>query len=192
KNNTVLEASVAAEVSEESLKESQKAILDQFSNEPVREPAGVYIKPDLVKIPAKPDLTKPAKPSQDSFLVEKLADPSFCADFKIPINKKATIRLTNGNAFKCTILSVTDSDVTIKTYNGKAKMTFSVDDVVVSQRKYLFKSVHQKIEALKLFESEVLKYDEDLQTYIDAMSRWQKECEVINQKNQDLLEKASL
>lgn len=192
KNNSVLEASVAAEVSEDSVKENQKAILDQFANEPVREPAGIYIKPDLAKMPAKPDLNKPEKPSQESFLAEKFADPSFCADFKIPINKKATIRLTNGNSFKCTILSVSDSEVTIKTYNGKAKMTFSVDDVVLSQRKYLFKSVHQKIEALKLFENEVLKYDEDLQTYIDAMARWQEECETVNKKNQALLEKASL
>ena len=38
-------------------------------------------------------------------------------------------------------------------------------------------TVHQSIEASKLFEQEVLRYEEDLQFYIDSMDKWRMEPE---------------
>ncbi|MCH2205994.1 MAG: hypothetical protein MK132_09025 [Lentisphaerales bacterium] len=174
------------------LEVQEKQVEDKFANEPVREPAGVYVKPDLKELPSKPAITKPVKPSKEDFIQEKLNDPEFCSAFKVPLNKKALLKLTNGSSFKCTVLDVESGKVTIQLKDSNAKMSFSVNDIAPSQRKFIFKSVYQTIEATKLFEHEVLKYEEGLQLYRDSMEQWRMECEIINKENEALQNKASL
>ena len=178
----------AAKKSDLEAKESE----DKFANEPVREPAGVYVKPELKELPPKPSITEPFKPSKEDFIQEKLNDPEFCSAFKIPLNKKAILKLTSGSSIKCTVLDVKSDKVTVQLKDKNVRMTFSVNDILASQRKFIFKSVYQTIEATKLFEHEVFKYEEGLQLYKDSMEQWRMECEIINKENEELLNKASL